>query len=202
MLSDMRATLAKADNNDITIVFIGGHGNIGTLDNVKQYGAIVADTEPTTFFASYFYALAEEFNGIKVFIVDTCHSGALVEYFKSHPRSDVCVLAACKSDAQMHPMPNDMGTYMMKYFLKGIGYDVDTNSTLSVLAADSYARPTQEKDGKITFDEICDYVRDLVEFDTSDLSALEKKHTISLQEPCVYCPSALWDTVIYQRDSR
>ena len=183
----------NADDDDVSIIYVGGHGGY----NGETYATVL--THGPAFFASDYVALADRIPGTKVFIIDTCHSGALVQYFAALRRKDVCILSAHRAPipgedpnkTTIRSVPGHTGTYLMRYFLKGIGYKE------SSMNADT----SSPKDNKVTFSEICSYIADNVAWDTSDRDWLEDKFTIRDQKPIYYAPSGL-DPVIYTRKSR
>ncbi len=175
--------LKDADDNDISIIYVGGHGFV---DEQNDYFTILNGFE--RFYNRNYNSVADLIPGIKVFIVDSCNSGALSDYFRDKQRKDVCVLTANWGNKAINARPGNEATYLVYYYLKGIGY----NSL--IMPADT------DGDNKISFSEISSYVKTNVTNDTHDLDFGEMANSIHLQVPQYYSPEGI-DPIIYQRDS-
>ena len=187
----------EADDDDVSIIYVGGHGHYqddgfyGTVLTGKNYNF----ADPIVFSTTDYVNLADLIRGTKVFIIDTCHSGALVQYFANLRRNDVCILSAHRAPVRgedhnsttIRSMPGHIGTYLAHYFLKGIGFG-------GLMLADN-------GDNKVTFSEICRYVANNVKWNTENLDYFEERYTIRVQEPIYYAPDGV-DPIIYMRTSR
>ena len=180
----------NADDNDISILFVGGHGGY----NGNYATALTGDSEYV--WEETYREIANNIQGIKIFIVDTCHSGRLVEYFTNKRKGNLYIIAASKvpnikedkAASEISTKPGGGATFLTYFFLKGIG-----QYTSGKMPADS------DGNNEVTFSEIYSYVSTHVKNDTSVFhSTLSYIH---YQEPQVFY-GGIDDPVIFKRDSR
>ncbi len=178
LMSKLYNHFAGADGNDLSVIYVGGHGDPSTNG---VYTTELANNAGNILLSDYFN-IAEAIPGVKVFIIDTCHSGAVSNYFRSLGRNDVCVIAACPADRLITSRPGNRDTYLMHYFLKGIGWKRKD------MPAD------ENGDYKVTMAEMMRYLSSTVFQASFD----ERKHTG--QAVTGYAPYGL-DPVLFRRDT-
>ena len=178
--------MSEATNDDISIIYVGGHGGTAT-EKFLQYGSILAPSNEVMW-CRHYKEIADSIPGMKIFIIDTCHSGGLADYFRFLNRKDVCVLTSTNVESSTTSMPGEETSYLMHYILKGLDWKSNP------MPADA------NEDNQVTFTELRNYVRRYVTYDTSHLSDLEKHYTVHEQFPQYYMPDDI-DPVIYIRDS-
>ena len=181
MLTLIKNSFRNADNNDVSIIYVGGHGGFA---GATQYVTFLTGETDQYFPVEGYEMVADDIPGTKVFIIDSCHSGAVAEYFLQKEREDVCVLSSCLADVEQGTMEGGRSTYMAYYFLQGI------KPVAGHMPAD------KDEDNRITFSEISSYVKTSVKLAT-------RKHTeagtIECQTPVYYYPDNN-DPLIYIAD--